>query len=532
MRNALLTTLAVLTSLASWGDFADYVYLPPESSSKAEQEAALHPIPQEAVRAYLKQSRPQHVFDWFQGKNAELAEFDDGPALRVGAIEPAPIESEMLFHAGVDEAGVAVFLAEVVSLDAYAIRLEVNLTDMAPEDEIWVIAPEMPRALGPYTAADSETGLLWLPTVAGESAVLMMRSESGAVGVGLESLVHYYVDLEKQTLPCPIPAACTTDAAYQQVSTAVGRLLVPIRGVGTLLCTGTLLNNADTAYLEALLISAHHCFDGDVNIAAMEVFWDYRASDCTGGGVPNLNSVPKSYGQALLANNACLDTEFVQLASVPNGAYGRAWLGWDTRDPVVGDLVTVNHHPEGNPLMAAFGDVTNVNVEACLDFLCADPVQRQTRVQWDEGITQRGSSGSGLLFDGHNYRLFGMLSNGPTHNCSTPETNVDNFASFREFYPQIKCYLREGVGCEEGFACGDSGWCLFKAAYGEDAQALTALRAFRDKALLPTPLGRQAVRAYYASAPALAELAQRSTAVRAAAVAMATPFAALGAQLP
>jgi hypothetical protein len=49
------------------------------------------------------------------------------------------------------------------------------------------------------------------------------------------------------------------------------------------------------------------------------------------------------------------------------------------------------------------------------------------------------------------------------------------------------------------------GYCFVAtAAFGEDAVELEAFRAFRDRALLPHPWGRRAVRLYYATGPGLA----------------------------
>ncbi len=53
------------------------------------------------------------------------------------------------------------------------------------------------------------------------------------------------------------------------------------------------------------------------------------------------------------------------------------------------------------------------------------------------------------------------------------------------------------------------------AVYGEDAEELEVFRAFRDRVLLPYPLGRTAVRAYYAVGPFLAGAVRSSPSARA-----------------
>ena len=64
-----------------------------------------------------------------------------------------------------------IYLASIMSLDAYAIRLRADLTQLAPGDEAWVIDPALPRAFGPYTAADqAAAGLITLAGTTGITA--------------------------------------------------------------------------------------------------------------------------------------------------------------------------------------------------------------------------------------------------------------------------------------------------------------------------------------------------------------------------
>lgn len=528
MRSILLALLAVAGLVwPSAAEYADYVYVPPSKSAGANES-----IPADEVAAYLGQPFSQHIFSEYQGWNDALAAkaAESGPACQVAEGYAIGLEAGRVFDAGFADDSYRTFLAAITSTDALAVRLLVDLSGLVAGQEAWVLDPTADRAFGPYSNRD---GRHWLPTILGDTAVLMLRSPDGSLpSLQLEALSHFFVSLEKSLTPgftCPIHAACETDSTFQKVSTGVGMLIIP-DGYGQVQCTGTLLNNPNTAERDPYMITANHCVSGTVDASQIEVCWDYRAASCAGGGVPVLSTVPRSAGIELLKTNATLDGAFFTVGEVPIGAYGRAWLGWDTRTPVVGEAVFGAHHPQGTPMKIAEGTVTEINVNACLDWLCNKPVSNQTKVHWDQGITEAGSSGSPLFFGDGTFRVFGMLSNGTVHDCNNPAQNIDNFASFRHFFSEISTYLTT----TEPYVPPDSPpttTCPSKAAFGSNSAAVKYLRAFRDTVLTKSAMGRRATRAYYSAAPSLAYAVRESAVFRSVFVIAATPFAALGARL-
>jgi hypothetical protein len=158
------------------------------------------------------------------------------------------------------------------------------------------------------------------------------------------------------------------------------------------------------------------------------------------------------------------------------------------------------HLPAGTPMKTNYGTVIESEQTECLDLVCVTRYEMQSTVRWDEGITEGGSSGSGMFYRNLNYRLGGMLSNGTIHTCGKPENNRDDFASFREFYPMIACYLVDGADC----AKQDNSGCLLSRLFGAKSAATKALRGFRDQWLGVTPWGRALSRAYYKVSPPLA----------------------------
>ena len=66
---------------------------------------------------------------------------------------------------------------------------------------------------------------------------------------------------------------------------------------------------------------------------------------------------------------------------------------------------------------------------------------------------------------------------------------------------------------QKPMAAGDRRCFIATVIYGPDAPQTWALRAWRDRCLLPSPTGRLLVRLYYAISPLVARLAMRQAAL-------------------
>jgi hypothetical protein len=355
----------------------------------------------------------------------------------------------------------------------------------------------------------------------------MVRTTSAHVpAVRVVGVSHFYVSLDAalKVLSCNVNIACETDVFLRdQVSTAVGRISIT-SGNTTYLCSGSLVNNPDTAENEPYFITAHHCIGTSAEAENSEVIWDYRSTVCNADTPPSLASLPRSEGDALLATDGTLDGTLIELDSVPTGTLGRYYMGWSVRTPVVNEAIIGVHHPEATAMRVNHGRVQAINQTVQTDTFTF--YQKQTRVVWDEGVTEPGSSGSCLLFGDGTYALAGMLSAGATHTCGADRSgNIDDFSSFRDFYPEISGYLTGTNPPEPG---SGGGLCPAKSAFKNNPQILAKLRAFRDQGLMPTAVGKQIAAAYYKVAPYLAELVQKSPEARGVFVLTAAPFISIG----
>ena len=529
MRRAfLLGMVLVLASFfGAWAEeapYADAAFQPP-LAAKSLLSAERHPLPQADVEYYLAHLTTVTEYDYFKGYHPPLEEEKGGAEpLRIGDNLPIDLGPADTFLDWLPHDGYHVFLGAIRSLDAKGLRLEADMSALAPGDELWVIDPEEPRAFGPYGPEEEGAEAKWLASMSGDMAVLLVRSESPELPlVYLHTLAHFHQPpptLKVQA--CHINVACEDRDGVLDAAAGVGVVLTT-SATGPIAASGALINNPDQADPAPLFITAAHAIGNASEARNAEIVWDYRAESCGENDAPSFSSLPRSDGRQLLATDGDLDISLVLLSDVPSGPYGRTYLGWDTRSAEMAEPVITLHHPDRSHMRISYGHVTNPNQDAAnLGF------KNQIRVLWEEGITEGGSSGGPLLADDGAFRLLGVLSNGARHSCRGSD-NWDRYASFREFYPNVKDYVTGTPPLDPNNGGGPG--CPAELSLKDNPEALENLRRLRDQALIQSSMGQKAVDRYYEWAPSativLRVFPRAQTLFRAG----AAPFAWLGALL-
>ncbi|MEN8132721.1 MAG: hypothetical protein ABFS45_21570, partial [Pseudomonadota bacterium] len=173
-------------------------------------------------------------------------------------------------------------------------------------------------------------------------------------------------------------------------------------------------------------ISGHHCFDNQSTVSTLETWWFYQSETCDGSGT-DVRFEKRHGGAQLLYKAEVTDTAFLLLnSSPPSGVW---FLGWWAVLPDIGEPVSGIHHPQADKKKISFG--SNLDYAVCSDgetdgtFRCVPSNAGQATylvVNWDSGITESGSSGSGL-FAHHeandDWPIVGTLRGG-NDSCSDP----------------------------------------------------------------------------------------------------------------
>jgi hypothetical protein len=354
--------------------------------------------------------------------------------------------------------GARLWTADVVSSAALGIRLHftnVHLTEGA-ELAVYPVLdssgaggtvrsgfpgfdPE--RAVELYQGSEALAGRtdFWSGTQSGERVRIEYLAPAGAAAdlpFAVDSLQHLYLDpvakLAKSLIQpkdagtCENDVTCFPDWADQAKS--VAGLGIIIAG-GSAFCTGQLINDQASDFTPYFL-TAHHCLSTQKDAGSSEFFWLYQTATCN-GTPPSIDSVPHSVGATLVATGASSDYTLMMVeGALPDGLF---WSGWTATAVANGTDAVGIHHPEGDFKRISFG---------FKDESSACPANFD-RVSWTNGVTEPGSSGSGILrVDTH--QLFGQLFGGPSACGADPANLFDCYGAFAVTYPKIKNPLRRG----------------------------------------------------------------------------------------
>jgi lysyl endopeptidase len=350
---------------------------------------------------------------------------------------------------------------EIQSPGAAALRVSLSLPASHP-DLALRFAGNGPQAqvMGAYAAnavaeAAARDGYFWTPVLEGDIATIELHAMNGATVDGLALRLgpasHLVVagaglvDAKRaadigDSGACNIDVACVTPQSQplNDAANSVGKLVFNDRFGSTYLCTGTMLNDT-TRTFTPYLFSANHCFadssDPLQNEAAFQastinVYWFFRAQSCGDTAVPPYQL--QTGGAFLLARSDDYDWALLRLNRAPPA--GVVFSAWRAEPLPQGAIATALHHPQGD--LEKWSQGTTPGYQVFSDG------SSFIKMQWSQGTTEQGSSGSGLftfLQSGNFYELRGGLFGGEA--LCTNRDGVDYYSRLDNMLPVVRQYL-------------------------------------------------------------------------------------------
>ena len=307
----------------------------------------------------------------------------------------------------------------VVSAGATDLNLGFTTFWLPEGATLHVIAESEAYFQGPYTARDNKAhGQLWTPVVPGEAAVIEVFVPAQAeaepklvlsqVGAGYRDWLHRQaLSVPKSEGSCNIDVVCPQAAAWSNEVRSVGVYTLD----GSWTCTGTLINNA-AGNFRNFFLTANHCEVSAVNAPTIVVYWNYQSPTCGTHGPGSLSQ--NQSGAIFRASKYDVDFALVELDDVPDPSFNVYYSGWDHSGnaPVGGVGI---HHPDCDVKAISFASKPLVTVNSCIG---TGGSATHWQVVWDAGVTEPGSSGSGI-WDPATHELVGTLSGGGSA-CGTP----------------------------------------------------------------------------------------------------------------
>ncbi len=313
--------------------------------------------------------------------------------------------------------------------------------------KVWVhgVAGTSSEYFGPYQGRGIlESGEFWTELVTGDALEVEYQpavASRKTVPFEISELFHMWKDLTVTGSVSHLDTSCYLDAncgylATTDLSNEADTSVALAFSDHT--CSGTLMTDRAHNPIPYLL-SAGHCFTKPSDFTSVFAVFQLRTNGCKGpviiitdaNQVPGATHIIGHFKPGSKAGSVDLsepDFELARLPKYPGVRYASA--GWDPNPRHTGDVVYSFSYPYYNPLIYADGQITDLSLP---NFM---------RVGWRHGVTDHGSSGSGMYDNaGH---LFGIDSGGQnddgTSACSL--TNPDATATkFSAIYATLAPWL-------------------------------------------------------------------------------------------
>ena len=168
-------------------------------------------------------------------------------------------------------------------------------------------------------------------------------------------------------------------------------------------------------------LTADHCGINADNAASVVTYWNFESPVCgqLSGGSLDQNQT----GAILRSSRSDVDMALIELDAGPEQAFNVYFAGWDASEDVPQGSVGI-HHPNGDEKAISFNDDPLTTTNSCI---AGGAINTHWRVDnWEDGTTERGSSGSGL-WNPNTRKLMGFLSGGL---ASCTNINFDCYGKF------------------------------------------------------------------------------------------------------
>jgi hypothetical protein len=389
---------------------------------------------------------------------------------QIGIVRPAFTRSNKVGQLFLNNDGTKVRVITVTSPAASAVRVRFSNFALPVGDELHVygLSPDS-HVSGPYTGnGPFNNGTFWAGTIEGDTLVIEHYIKGREKSFEISEVAHIYNSVESEVVSPNSVASCEVDASCFEVSenNSVGRITFVRPGTSTLhLCTGTLLDNTNHDSIPYFLTAAH-CISSEAEANTAEIYWFYQTDSCNSNKLRS-DIFHSDGGATLLATLFRSDSALLRIQGViPNGLF---FSRWDNSPVSLSTRVFGLHHPgNGRPgtftsalesyLRRSEGRISDLNTLGCL----TGSQSTYLNVNWTSGLTEDGSSGSGLWYtqNGLNYLIGNLSCGGGEANC---DFNNSRYGKFSDFYAFVEKFLNppDPAGHLDVVDCRHiSGWAL------------------------------------------------------------------------
>jgi hypothetical protein len=301
----------------------------------------------------------------------------------------------------------------IKSPDASHVNLGFQTFFMPAGARMQVYSTDYRHIVRPFDSNDHQpTGQLWTPVVTGSEIICEVYVQTALKPQLLLNMAHIgsgyrFFGAGSTALndidgsgSCNIDVNCPQGVGWENEISASAAISTG----GSIFCSGSMINNTANDGRNFFL-TAYHCGVNSGAASSLVCYWNYDAVSCNSSSAP-LNQF--TTGATWRAGYSTSDFTLVELNSTPNPSWGVNYAGWSRATGNATSAVAI-HHPSGDSKKISFENQATQTTGYGSSSQNSNGNHVRV-VDWDQGTTEPGSSGS-PLFD-QNHRIIGQLHGG------------------------------------------------------------------------------------------------------------------------
>ncbi len=307
-----------------------------------------------------------------------------------------------------------VWRLRISSPGAYSLNFGFTQFHLPDHARLTIYATDYTETLPPFTAADNEEhNQLWTPVLLSDDVTLELYLPIGQennFALELTAINHGYRGFGE---PDPIDdpntraGSCNNDVVCPEGDPWRDEIpaIAAISTGGSAFCTGFLVNNT-AQDRKPYFMTANHCGITSGNAASLVAYWNFESPTCGAqccGSLSQFNT-----GSFFRSTYSTSDFTLVELDDALNPAHELSLAGWDKTDHNANDAIAI-HHPNVDEKSISF-EYDSTTTTSYLGTSVPGDGTHVRVIDWDDGTTEPGSSGS-PLFD-ENHHVIGQLHGG------------------------------------------------------------------------------------------------------------------------
>jgi len=280
---------------------------------------------------------------------------------------------------------------------AYSLQVIFSTFIIPPGAKLFVYSKGYENILGAFIYLNmNPDSTLAVEDLRGSTAVIEYFEPDGAIFKGrivIGSVSKSYKDIfHLKSGSDYININCTEGKNLQLPKHAVCRISFR-SGTSSYLCSGALINNARQDG-KPYFLTANHCIKDSAEAATLIAYFNYENNGCDG----SVMTARTLSGATIISTSPASDYSLLLLNNTPPPSYQPFYAGWDANDNPASRVAGI-HHPEGltKKLSIDRDSILSNSIKIQWEGNSTSPVASHWQVDFEEGLTAGGSSGSPLF---------------------------------------------------------------------------------------------------------------------------------------